>query len=111
MNEKIKSELDLHRQEKQEFIKSKKIAMDMDAKDTISLLSIVRKLDSLSFLNKEDVNSVNGLAEAAEKVLNSGIRRWIIMGIPSKEIADSFKVPTTRVAKIKREIDFFYYKK
>lgn len=110
MNEKTKSELDLYRKEKQEFARSKKIAMERDAKDVMALVSIVRSLDELSFLKKEDVDKVNGLAEAAEKALNSAMVRWIMMGIASKEIADSFKVPTTRVSKVKREIDFFYYK-
>jgi hypothetical protein len=110
MNDKTKFELESYRKEKQEFSKSKKIAMDMDAKDIMKLVSIVRNLDGLSFLNKQDVDTVNGLAEAAEKALNSAMVRWVMMGMASKEIAQSFKVPTSRVSKVKREIDFFYYK-
>lgn len=108
MDEKTKEKIALHKELKHraniELSKNNYAAMHREAKDILTLIFLVKRMQKTSLGNGIDSMDLSDLSKAMERMRNSIIARWIVIGIPNKDLAIAFELTTARVSQIKKEI-------
>lgn len=108
MDEVTKAKMALHKELKRqvsiELAAENFAVMQREAKDILTLMFLVKRMQKTSLGNGIDSIDLSDLLLATERMRNSIIARWIVVGVANKDIASAFELTTARVSQIKKEI-------
>ena len=119
MDEKLKSDLQKHRDKKAEqkarlekhranrvriLDTEPKLAMMFEAAELQTLSSVAKRMADHCETRGLHAPDVKELVRAAKRMRSAAIVRWIIAGMSNKDVAEVFQMSTVRIAQIKTEV-------